>query len=237
MRQVFAGKAPAGMLFSLVCCAFVAGISFPAFGQDVPPQSTIETQGVATVDAPPAYVEFWLHASFTGATLVEAVDAAEEFEPRTRDAIKAATLEPTEMTFTGIAIPSIDKKAARISAKLRFRANTYTSAAEGPRLFAALCDKINAIAAGLPSTVEGPVLAAEDKEATENAAIARATERAYAPAKAAAQVMNGQVIAVDKVSVEGVVWNRAPEMNAAQPDLQKLTCTATVRVNYAFSPA
>ena len=211
-------------------------LSLAAFAQEGP-VSTIETEGVATVDAVPAYVEFTLHARCGGETLAAAADAAIQFEPNVRKAIQAAELVPTEVAFTGVAVPNVTAKEAHVSGRLRFRANTYTSAAEGPRLFASLCDKMATLAGGLSSIIEGPVLIVEDKEAIEAAAIARATEKAYAPAKAAAQVMSGQIIAVDKVAVTSLVWNKVPGVNATQPDLQKLTCTATVKVSYAFSPA
>jgi len=214
----------------------LAAVSLAAFGQETP-QSTIETQGIATVDAVPAYVEFWLHALGTGGNLVEATTAAQTFEANVRKALQAAELAPTEVAFTGIAVPDANEHVARISAHLKFRANTYTGAEDGPRLFAGLCDKLAALAAGLACRIEGPTLVAEDPESIEDAAIGRATEKAYVPAKAAAHIMNGQVNAVDKVTVESLVWNKVPGVNAAQPDLQKLTCTATVRVSYAFSPA
>ena len=215
----------------------LAAASFAAFGQEAALQSTIETQGVATVDAVPAYVEFWIHAQFTGATLVEATSAAQPFESNVRKALQAAELAPTEITFTGIAVPDVNGHVARISVQVKFRASAYTGAEDGPRLFAGLCDKMATLASGLTCKIEGPTLTAEDKESIEDAAIARATEKAYVPAKAAAHVMNGQVTAVDKVTIEGAVWNKVPGVNAAQPDLQRLTCTATVRVSYAFSPA
>lgn len=214
----------------------LAAVSLAAFAQEAP-QSTIETQGVATVDAVPAYVDFWLHGQFTGANLVEATNAAQPFEANVRKALQAAELAPTEATFTGIAVPDVNAPTARISAHLKFRATDYTGAEDGPRLFAALCGKLATLASGLSCKIEGPTLTAEDKESIEDAAIARATEKAYVPAKAAAHVMNGQVNAVDKVIIESLVWNKAPGVSAAQPDLQRLTCTATVRVSYAFSPA
>jgi len=220
----------------LLGLVFLMVLSLAAFCQEGP-VSTIETEGVATVDAVPAYVEFSLHARCPAATLAEAAEAALQFEPNVRKALQAAELTPTELAFTGVAVPDISLKVARVSARLRYRANTYTSAEEGPRLFALLCDKMLNLAAGLSCGVEGPVLIVEDKEAIENAAIARATEKAYTPAKAAAQVMSGQIIAVDKVVVQSLVWNKAPGVNTTQPDLQKLTCTATVKVSYAFSPA
>jgi len=220
----------------LLGLVFLMVLSLAAFCQEGP-VSTIETEGVATVDAVPAYVEFSLRAFCPAATLVEATEAALQFEPNVRKALQAAELTPTELAFTGVAVPDVSLKVAHVSARLRFRANTYISAEEGPRLFASLCDKMLNLAVGLSYQIEGPVLIVEDKEAIEDAAIARATEKAYTPAKAAAQVMSGQIIAVDKVVVQSLVWNKAPGVNATQPDLRKLTCTATVKVSYAFSPA
>jgi uncharacterized protein YggE len=220
-----------------ICVLIVSAFSFAALAQEAETMSTIETEGVATVDAVPEFVEFSLHASCCGANMVEATNAAKQFEPNVRKALQAAELSPAETSFTAMSILNLADKCVRISARLRFRANTFTSAEEGPLLFAGLCDKIIALASGVKAEIDGPAFFVEDKESVENAAIARATEKAYVPAKAAALVMNGQIIAVDRVEVASIVWNKAPDVNAAQPDLQKLTCTAVVRISYAFSPA
>jgi len=223
------------MSWHVLGCVVAMVASAGVFSQEGP-VSTIATEGVAVVDTVPTYVEFWLHARRPGNTIAEATEAALQFESAVRKALQDAELTTTELSFTGIAIPDIKLKQAHVSARLRFGASTYSSAEEGPRLFAALCDKLTNLAAGLACTIEGPALSVDDKESIEDAAIASATEKAYAPAKAAAQVMNAQIIAVDQVSVESLTWNNAPGVSATQPDLRKLTCMAKVKVTYAFSP-
>lgn len=236
MRCILRISTAAGMS-AFLCVLIVSAFSFTAFAQEAETMSTIETEGVATVDAVPEFVEFQLHATCRGATMVEAMNAAKEFEPNVRKALLAAELSPTESSFTAMSVPNLADKCVCISARLRFRANTFTSSEEGPLLFAGLCDKVITLASGVKAEIDGPSLFVEEKDSVENAAIARATEKAYVPAKAAAQVMNGQVIAVDRVEVVSIIWNKAPDVTAVQPDLQKLTCTAVVRISYAFSPA
>jgi uncharacterized protein YggE len=197
----------------------------------------IETEGVAVVDTAPTYVEFSLRAHATGATLVEAMDNALRFEPALRKELQTREMTPTDLAFSGVAIPSVTGKEAVISARLRFAASAFSSAEDGPRQFAALCDKIVALGATLSCAPEGPVLGVSDGAALEDAAVARATEKAYPAAKAAAQVMNGQIVAVDKVVVETVVWNNAPGATAPLPDIRRVACTGKVKVSYTFMPS
>jgi hypothetical protein len=211
-------------------------MTFAAVGQEAP-VSTIETEGVAVLDTAPMYAEFWLHAQPQGQTLAEAAEGALGFEPAIRKEIQARELTPSELTFSGVAIPSVQAKEARISVRIRFSASAFNSPTEGPRQFALLCDKIAALAAALSCKAEGPFLGVDDPESVEHAGVARATEKAYPAAKAAAQIMNGQIIAVDKVAVQDVTWNKAPGVNAAQPDIRRLTCTVRVKVQYVFAPA
>lgn len=133
-------------------------------------------------------------------------------------------------------MPDVVNKEADISARLRFNAAPYTTAENGIAQFALLCDKIAALATTLECEPEGPTLGVDDTRAAEDAAIARAVEKAYTGGKAAAQVMNGQIVAVDHVSIEEILWNKAPGVSARQPDIRRLTCTARVRVTYAFVP-
>jgi len=222
------------MCWHVIASVLVMVTQTAGYGPEAP-VSTIETEGVAVVDAVPTYVEFWLQARCQGNTIAEATEAALRFEPAVRKVLKDAELNTTALSFTGVAVPTVQRKEAHISARVRLSASTYMSAEEGPRLFALLCDKMTGLAGALSCTIEGPALGVDDKESIEAAAIGRATEKAYMPAKAAAQVMNGQIVAVDTVSVYSLVWNKAPDVLATQPDLKKLTCTATVKVTYAFS--
>ena len=212
--------------------------AWPARAQEVP-VSTIETEGMAVVDTLPTYVEFWLHVSTSGESATEAVEAALRFEPALRKELQTREMTPSELSFTGIAIPDVGTKEANVSARLRFSASTFTATEdEGARQFAQLCDKIIAlIGAFQHAKLEGPALGLADMQTIEDSAIARATEKAYPAAKAAALIMNGQIIAVDKVVVETVVWNKAPGVNATQPDIRRVSCTAKVRVTYTFTPS
>jgi len=208
---------------------------YAAVAQDLQ-VSVIESEGIATVDTVPTYVEFWLHAAPQGATHVEAVNAALGFEGTLRSELDNAGVKPADLIFESVAVPDILVKEARVSARLRFSAAVFNSPETGIRDFAALCDKVDAIAKKLECQPEGPSLGVENTESIEEAAIGRATEKAYPQAKAAAQVMNGQISAVDRVSVESVLWNSAPDANAGLPSIRRITCTARVRVTYALTP-
>jgi uncharacterized protein YggE len=224
------------MFRSSIHIAVVCIIAFTATAQEVSPPR-IETEGVATIDAIPPYVEFWLHADTTGATCAEAMEHAMNVEPEVRKAIQEHNLSPTDIQFMGFSLPDVKSKEARVSGRLRFSMTSYTTPPDGPKLFAALCDEITVLAASVSCHVEGPILGVEDKDAVEDAAVGRATEKAYPTAKAAAQIMKAQVTSVDKVSVESIIWNTVAGVHATEPTLRRVTCTVRVRVSYTFAPA
>ena len=213
----------------------VALVAAPATVGQEAPLSLIESEGVATVDALPGYVDFWLHRRAEGETLAQATDAALEFQEQVREQLQTRHLKHMDLTFSDVAIPALDPKVAHVSARVRFNATSFSTAEEGPQQFAALCDTIIDLAAALKCAAEGPTLGATDADAVKEAAIARAIEKAYPAGKAAAQIMNGQVVAVDRVVILGTQWNAAPDTRATQPDIRRITCTAKVKVIYAFA--
>jgi uncharacterized protein YggE len=73
-----------------------------------------------------------------------------------------------------------------------------------------------------------------DPTAIEQGAVARAVENAYPHAEAVALVMKAQITALNRVVIDQIAWNADPSSRAAQPDCSRLTCTARVKVSYAF---
>ena len=106
------------------------------------PVSTIQTEGVASVDTLPTYVEFHLRRTGEGETVGDAVETARELEASLNREVEAMQLDPGRMTFSGVAVVSIRPPKARISATLRFNATPFSTSAEGPRDFAVLCDRM-----------------------------------------------------------------------------------------------
>ncbi len=197
--------------------------------------STIEKMGTATVDVPPDYVTFWLHKEATGSTFVEAVRASLEFGPVLRKELAKQELGPFELTLSAPAIPDTEKRGVWVSAQVQLSMNPFNNRETGPEMFAAVCDKMAALAPTLECFVEGPILGVQDPSAVEQAAVGLATENALPLAQAIAELMNSQIVAVDHVIVEECVWNADPDTKATLPDMRRITCTARVRVTYAFS--
>jgi hypothetical protein len=218
------------MLYMTLLAVDVPPAYVPPFNPEV---YTIETEGVATVDIPPGYVEFWIHLHSRGADMTEAVDKALAFEPQLRRLLMDKDLVPSDLMFTGMAVPDLLAKEAHISARVRFKASF--AGEEGPKTFAALCDSIMAIAATCDAEPKGPTLGIEEAGSVEDTAIKRAIEKAYSPAEASAKIMNAQIISVSKVNVVKIAWNDSPDIPSTQPELTRMNCTARVRVTYMFS--
>ena len=197
--------------------------------------TTIEAEGKATIDVAPTYVEFELQMKGEGATLLEATDKAAALEPALRQQLQTLELTPTELVFSGMSMPSLEKKEAHLTCRLRLNLRDLLGTADAPRQFASLCDKVAALATAIKATVVGPTLGIDDAQTVEDAAVARAIEKAYPRGRAAAQIMNGQIVAVETVNIQYVTWNTKSGPNESQPDLRRLVCTASVRVTYTFA--
>ena len=197
--------------------------------------TTIEAEGKATIDVAPTYVEFELQMKGEGATLLEATEKATALEPALRQQLQTLELTPTELVFSGMSMPSLEKKEAHLTCRLRLNMRDLLSTADAPRQFASLCDKVATLATATKATVVGPTLGIDDVQTVEDAAVARAVEKAYPRGRAAAQIMNGQIVAVETVNIQYVTWNTKSGPNESQPDLRRLVCTASVRVTYTFA--
>jgi hypothetical protein len=121
------------------------------------------------------------------------------------------------------------------SAFLRFSAPQYATGEGADQKYAALHDNIEAIAAAAKARTFPEKFEAGETDQVESSAVARAVEKAYAPAKAAADVMTAKILSVGNVSVGKLVWSdeRSP---VTDYNIRRMTCTATVNVQYVYMP-
>lgn len=212
-------------------------VSWAVYAADAPPHplSTIESPGMATLETPPDLVEFWLHRTVKGATFMETMKNVLAFGPALRKELAAMDIGPFELAITAPALKDIKSPQMLVSAKIQINMNTFNSRETGPEMFAQVCDSLTTLAAKLECPIEGPVFSVQDKGAIERSAIALAVENALPAAQTVAEMMNAFIGAVDSVAIQECAWNAPPDTQAATPDMRRLTCTAHVRVTYAFS--
>jgi len=196
----------------------------------------IESEGAATVDASPSYVEFWLHLKASSATIVEAVQGVSGLDASLRAAAADRELAPLSILVSSPAVASMDPPEAKASAQVLFDATRFANLETGPREFAGLCDKVAALAKSLDCTVEGPIFTVADPDVLEQNAVARAVENALPAAEGAAQVMGGYLALVENVEVTSVAWSPEADSRVPQPEIRRVSCTAKVRVVYSFAP-
>lgn len=218
----------------------LVGLAASATAQDEqPPNSnSIVSEGTATVEAAPDYIEFLLVRSVTAASAAEAVYNASQLEGQLDAALKASDLPtPSSREVSGVSFTDVNNPHAASSANVVFPARAYADPKTGLADFAALCDNMVAFAEILSCTVEGPRFSVAAKEELEQSAVARAVEQALTPALGAAMVMKTRIESVDSVEVKELVWNKEPEPRAVESQVTRVTCTAKVRVRYLFSAA
>ncbi len=203
--------------------------------QIAPGASTIQSTATATIDVVPDYVDFWLHRAVTADNFAMTMVEVLEFGPALRKAISKDKLAPSDQLIMAPSIADINSGQVSVSAKLRFNMSAYTDHEAGPRLFAALCDKILGLSEQLECSVEGPFLELDDRRSVEQTAQERAIENALAPAQSAAELMDAEIIAVDRIDMGDCVWNEDPARRTRLPTMRRLTCSARVRVTYTFA--
>lgn len=203
-----------------------------AFGQDA---YAIDSVGTATVDVAPATVVFQLELLPGGGPAVDLLQDAVEFETTVRAEIQKRGLTPTQIAFSGLNYMHPEMLGPNASAYLRFSAAQYAVGEDAGEKFAALHDEITAIAAATKARTFPETYEASDPEQVEAAAVARAVEKAYPPAKAAADVMNAKIVSVGNVSVGASVWSNT-DSAPADYNIRRITCTATVNVSYIYLP-
>ena len=201
--------------------------------------STIESEGIATVDSVPDHIEFTLTISADGDSLQKAAAVVAEFDTTMRDALAELLLKPSNIEISALAISNmLQGVSVKRTAVIRFPATGSQDPDAGAKKFAELCDKVRTLATTVGATsLSGPRLGLDDSKAIELAAIARAVENAYYPAEAAADILRSRITSVDKVSIQQFAWNEEPDSAAAVPTIGKITCTAKVVVRYAFEAA
>ncbi len=197
----------------------------------------VESEGTATVDAVPDYVEFWLHLKAPGATVADAVQATTGLDAALKTALDEREVIPFSIMISGPAVTGLEPPEAKSSAQLIFEAEKFMNIEVGAKEFAALCDKLNSAAKSLKCAIEGPVFTVDEPDQIEQAAVARAVENAHPAADGAAQVMGGYLALVESVQVLGISWDAPEKSHTPYPEIRRAICTANVHVVYGFAPA
>ena len=198
--------------------------------------SYVQSEGKATVEAIPNYVEFWFHAMRNGITIEEAAAKVANFEERVRAVVKERELTPTEIEVSPLAVPDVRLSEVQRSVRLRFSAINFTDPAKGAERFAVFCDTLTQIGAAEEWLLEGPTFGVNNREEFEQLAVANATKNAYPTAEGIAGVLRGSLTSVDSVAVLALEWNRVAEERFPLPNIRTVACSAHIRVTYLFEP-
>lgn len=218
---------------SLLGAMLALALAPACFAQDV---YAIESDGIATVDVAPAFVVFRVELLPQGPGAAEAALQADEFEATVRREIQDRTLQPTQLSFSGLNYSHVANMGFNAMATIRFPAGQFTVGDDAPQKFAALYDHMMAIANTVKSGLQPVTYEVGDPAATEAAAVARAVEKAYPNAKATADILSARIVSVGNVRVNSVTWSN-PASPPDEYNIRRMTCTAHVSVSYIYVPA
>lgn len=231
-----AEKTAAALLASMFCgcCAYAAvqgGAALPLLDSELP---VIESEGLATVETNPDYVEYRMHFRGRAETLSGSIQLATAFETRLKEELETRELSPIDATVWGPTLPDLSQPEAQATARLRFSTGPFRDLEEGPGMFAQLCEAVMSLGQSLGASVSGPTMGVLKEEPLRQAAVERAVEEAYSDAEAAARINNAQIVAVQRIQILSVSFGDRPDAPGVKNDYRRLPCTARVRVTYSY---
>ncbi|MFA7693153.1 MAG: hypothetical protein GX117_12385 [Candidatus Hydrogenedentes bacterium] len=217
----------AALVLALFC-----GAPSLLYGADNPP--TIINIGEAESLAPIGQVEFFFVRHFTAETLEESVTQCETYLGAAPQVIRGSEMQPSELRTSPPVITSIEEHQCRGTIMVRFSMAAFNTPKTGPIQFAALCDKVAALASSVKATVSSPTFYPADKDSVEAVVLTRAAENAFLPAEAVAVAVKSAIYAIDNVEVVELTWEQQPA--AQYGDAIQMNCRARVQVTYVLSP-
>ncbi len=195
-------------------------------------ETTISSEGTATIEVEPAVAVFRMVRSVTGATTVAAAaETALGLETALKESLAEKSLIPESVEMMGVRVVDIETKTVETSATIRFPLEGATPDSRAKNL-AALCDDVASVAKKVECKLEGPFLEPLDREAQEQVAITRATENALYKADAAAAAMQSRIEIVRTAVVEETSWDTEGPLGAVPADSLRLLCHARVKMVY-----
>lgn len=217
----------------LVAAGLAAAMAGWAQQAGVYPQ--IEAKGAATVEADPDIVDFWIHFEISGESFAEAGAGVKAAEQRLHATLDELKLTPMQVTLSAPSVPDVTQHEMHITAMLRYSATVFFNTEKGLAQFAELCDTNRGLAEQVEGTIEGPHFSVKNPEQVERAAIQKAMEEAYPKAQAAAEAMRSSITSVARVRVDEITWNNDPEWRGMQPEITRVTCTASIEIAYIYA--
>lgn len=214
-------------------CLALAAFAFAAVPLHAAEPPTIINTGEAEIFAPIGQVEFRFIRHFIGETLEASLTECETFIKAAPQAIRGSELQPVELRTAPPLVTSMADRQARAEVVVRFGMAAFSAPKTGPTQFAALCDKMAALAVTMNATLAPPLFQPADKDAIEAAAVARAAENAYPPSEAIAHAVKSAIFAINSVELLELNWEQQPEKQLG--DVPQMACRAKVRVTYALS--
>jgi len=211
------------LVISFIClCASMA------YAQS-PPTLVVNT-GMATVTEAPNVAEIVVERIYQDHDLVVAMAQAGNFEGRLRETFNNNKLYPTEIMPVPPYIRNLQEGEVVAAVKLQFVLPRLGNTVERVTQVAQLRSVLNSMAESMQFSYSELEWKPENIQKTEQDAVVRATENAYAYAESVAHSLENAINNVDSVEVLSVEWNLAP----GQPNMNEVSCTAKVKVVYAL---
>lgn len=199
----------------------------------------IESEGRASVAVSPDVVQFHFVKKFAGPTLGDITAQAATFEKSTTKALDDLDVTPLQQEPMQLLVPNMKSAEAvgRIAARFAVPAANTTPGAGGPPPLAELAEKLRKAGVSLLAEVEFGGFAVTDPAPLEQDVVARAAENALYHAEALGDLIEGRVTGVERISVEETRWEGLKATDGALPIPPAVTCHATVRISYQYTPA
>ena len=143
-------------------------------------------------------------------------------------------MQPLDVQAIPGSIASTEEKTVHGGVLARFTMSPFNAVVTGPVGFAALCDKITAMAAALGAKLTGPKYLPADNDSAAAQAVTKATENAYSAAESLAFALKSAIYSVQQAEILELTWSEKPAESSGE--VPQLSCTAKVRITYQLAP-
>ncbi len=208
-------------------------VQFKSIAQE-PESSFIVSDGVGTVYAPPSHVAFWLHFSLPEGDLRRGLAAAKPIEGQLREFFANRESRPVTTDIYPPHVASLEEGRSKVTVELRFSMAGLMGGETGAAKFGGLCEEIKVLGKKLVCGVSEPAMVIAEDSVTIQEAVHEATKQAFTAASGAAAALGAEIRTVERVKVLEITWNDPPDTEAIYPNIERVACTARVRVTYVL---
>lgn len=220
------------LVLTLLVAAILMVRNVPAPAQVEEEPASVVSDGTGTVYLAPTHLRFILQYESSSDNLKQALTAQSAQTLALREYLGAREMRPASLEVYPPRIDSMTGSQCSWTVDLRFSMAGLVGGEAGAIKLGGLCENIKAMGKALDCRVSDPEFEVAEKTVAIQDAVKEACRQAHTAAAGAAMALSAEIRQVSKVQVLHIAWNDPPNAPAQYPNIEVVSCTATVRVTY-----